>query len=725
MLDFRNESLPPSGSTVELTGCISREIFRGESFAVVLLSNDDGEFTIVGNLPSLHEGEQVTVSGKVVDNPKHGRQVRVERVIYSVPTSQDEIERFLGSGLIKGVGWVIAAAIVKKFGDKALEILDTDPDQYLKVSCIGKSKLAGIVESWKEHKNSRELITLLQQHDISVNLAAKIVKVYGDKSSDVIHTNPYKIAYDISGIGFKRADGLARTLGIGPVHPKRVSAGLYFALHEALSEGHVCLPIETLIANAADLLEIDRTLIDWSLSILSVDTQENIIIDTVDGDRLAYLKPFFYAERGVASAIHALMGGENSKLSKIDVEAIDLDPTLSDEQTRAVRTAVSAPVSLITGGPGCGKSYMVKALIDVFKKNEIRFALAAPTGRAAKRLGESTGEEAATIHRLLGLNQEDAHEPHPLETDVLVIDEVSMVDIILMNKVMKSLHPGTHLVLVGDADQLPSVGPGNVLHDLIASGIIPVTYLTRIFRQSEGSAIVDAAFAVNHGHVPDLSNKSVDFFFFNLPKERISEEVIRLVSKTIPARFGIPSRDIQVLSPMQNGDNGVRELNRSLQAILNPANNPESKAVYRAGDRVMQIRNNYDKNVFNGDMGYIERIDPKSEDAEKAVSIAFDGIGSVDYSLDELADQIVLSYAITIHKSQGGEYPCALIILSNEHYVMLQRNLLYTAITRAKRLCILVGSRTAVQMAVANNQVKRRNSALVYRLQNTTKEDKL
>lgn len=721
---LKSISIPPPGSSVELSGSIVREIFRGETFAVAVLDFGDDEITVVGNLPSLNAGEHVSIAGKVVDNPKFGLQVHVERITYELPASRDGVERFLSSGLIKGIGPAVAAAIVARFGENALDILDRDPDQYLKVSGIGKKTLSNIVTSWQEHKHSRDLITLLQQHDISINLAARIIKVYGEKASDVIRRNPYQIAYDVSGVGFKRADSLARSLGIGTVDPRRVHAGLYFALHEALSDGHVCLPVETLISDAADLLVIETTLIDWSLQLLSADLQENIIIETVDGLRLAYLKPFFYAERNVAATIHALLSVDGSRLSTIDVDDLQLDPSLSEEQARAVRTALSTPISLITGGPGCGKSYLVKALVDVLDAKGIEYSLAAPTGRAAKRLTESTGQQAYTIHRLLGLNkgEDSTADVEPLSCDVLIIDEMSMVDIILMHKILKACQPGMHLVMVGDADQLPSVGPGNVLHDFIASGLIPVTYLTRIFRQAEGSAIVSAAFDVNRGQVPDLSNESTDFFFFNLPKERISDEVLRLVSKTIPDRFGIASSNIQVLSPMQKGDNGVRELNRLLQNTLNPAQDPASRAIYRAGDRVMQIKNNYDKGVFNGDMGYVSSIDPKSEDADKAVIIEYEGIGHVAYSLDELNEQIVLSYAITIHKSQGGEYPCAVIILSNEHYVMLQRNLLYTAVTRAKQLCILIGSRMAIQMAVSNNNVKRRHSALVSRLQAVGKE---
>ncbi len=720
----KSTSLPPSGSSVELSGSISREIFRGETFAVAVLDFGDDEITIVGNLPSLHAGEHVSIAGKVVDNPKFGLQVRVERITYELPASRDGVERFLSSGLIKGIGPAVAAAVVAKFGENALDVLDKDPEKYLKVSGIGKKTLSGIVDSWQEHKHSRDLITLLQQHDISINLAARIIKVYGAKASEVIRRNPYQIAYDVSNVGFKRADSLARSLGIGTVDPRRVHAGLYFALHEALSDGHVCLPVEILIASAADLLTIETTLIDWSLQLLSADVQENIVIETVDGLRLAYLKPFYYAERNVAASIHALLSVDSSRLSSIDADGLQLDPSLSEEQARAVRTAISTPVSLITGGPGCGKSYLVKALVNVLDGKGIGYALAAPTGRAAKRLTESTGQQAYTIHRLLGLNKSDgfSSDVEPLSCAVLIIDEMSMVDVILMHKILKACQPGMHLVMVGDADQLPSVGPGNVLHDFIASGLIPVTYLTRIFRQAEGSAIVSAAYDVNRGQVPDLSNASTDFFFFNLPKDRISAEVLRLVSTTIPRRFGIDPANTQVLSPMQKGENGVRELNKALQNVLNPAQDPSSKAVYRPGDRVMQIKNNYDKGVFNGDMGYIVSIDPKSEDADKAVIIEYEGIGHVAYSLDELNEQIVLSYAITIHKSQGGEYPCAVIILSNEHYVMLQRNLLYTAITRAKRLCILIGSRTAIQMAVNNNQVRRRHTALVSRLQAVSKE---
>jgi exodeoxyribonuclease V alpha subunit len=719
MSDF---SLPPSGSPVDLSGIIDREVFRSETFAVLILSVDGWSVTIIGNLPALKEGESVSVIGKVVTNPKFGDQVRVEKLTYNLPASMDGVERFLGSGLIKGIGPSTASAVVKLFGEKALDILDQDPDRYLRVSGIGKAKLKDIKASWQEHKSSRDLITLLQQHDISVNLAARICKEYGSNASAVIRANPYQIAYDVSGVGFKRADSLARSLGFGTVDPRRIQAGLYFALNEAVSDGHVCLPVETLVSNAAELLGVDPGMVDWSVQILSASTQEQIVLDTVDGVRVAYLRPFYHAERGVASNIHRLVNAAETRLSALDVDDLTLDDQLSDEQALAVRIALTAPVSLITGGPGCGKSFLVKSIVDVLTKFNYDFALAAPTGRAAKRLAESTGASAQTIHRLLGLRGSNDTEPEEIGADVVIVDEMSMVDVILMNKLLKAVQTGAHLVLVGDADQLPSVGAGNILHDLIASGVIPVTHLTHIFRQAAGSMISENAHRINAGRMPDLENLSTDFYFFSLKKENIAAEVLDLVASRIPEKFGIPSDQVQVLTPMQKGENGVKELNKSLQTRLNPAREGGKQALgtYRVGDRVMQIKNNYDKGVYNGDMGIVESIDPDAK--ENQVIISYEGIGHIAYSLDELSEQIVLSYAITIHKSQGGEYPCALIILSNEHYVMLQRNLLYTAVTRARRLCILVGSRMAVQMAVSNNQVKKRHSGLTDRLINFEKE---
>lgn len=709
--------LPPPGTEFRASGVISREIYRSPDFAVASLQRDDpeSEITIVGNFPQLRDGERITIVGKVVNNPKFGRQIRVEKCIYEMPVNAVGIERFLGSGLIKGLGPALAARVVAKFGDQTLDVIDQDPKQLIRVSGIGASKLRDIQASWQEHKSSREVIAVLQEHDISISLAVKVCKEYGSEAGRVIRQDPYRLAAEITGIGFKKADSLAHAFGFIDADPRRIKAGLIYTLNEALSDGHVFLSLEDLTAEASDLLAVDPALVTWQIQILSHDRDDHLVVDTIADQQVCYLKPFFTAERNAAASIRKLLEAEDSRLAGEDLNNLELDPRLSPEQSQAVITALTTPISVITGGPGCGKSFLVFALVSALEKMNKSFALAAPTGRAAKRLGESTGKLAMTIHRLLGITGEKGWVPPELDVDMVIVDEMSMVDLILFYRLLQSLQPGMHLVLVGDADQLPSVGAGNVLLDMIQSGIAPVTRLTRIFRQAEGSHIITNAHRINHGEQPLFDPHSTDFFFFGKAKEGVASTVLDLVAAKIPAKFGLTPAQVQVLSPMQKGDNGVKNLNQLLRDKLNPSGpGKPTNGLFRLGDKVMQIKNNYDKGVFNGDMGYIVKLD--AADEENPVEIEFDNLGRVSYQLDELNEQVILAYAVTIHKSQGGEFPCVVIVLSNEHYVMLQRNLLYTAITRAKQVCILVGSRSAIAMAVNNNQVKRRCSGLAWRL---------
>lgn len=717
------ETLPAPGASYTAVGVVVREIYRSADFAVISLAlgpeNSAPLITVTGSLPQLKTGEQLSVTGKVV-NSKYGRQLKAEKVVYHMPEAAEGIERFLASGLITGVGPQLARRIVKRFGDAALQILDADPNQYLNVTGIGPENIKNIVAAWQQHKASRQVISLLQEHDISINLAIRVCKCYGSAAVQIIHANPYRLAYDIPGIGFIRADQIAASLRIHTTDPRRIQAGLYFALHQSTQDGHTYLPVDELIAAAAALLSVDPRAIAWQLQIEETDHDSKLILDTLAGQKVCYLKPYHRAETAVAASIRRLLSAPHTCLTGLDLQTIHPDPRLSPEQTQAVIVALASPISIITGGPGCGKSFLVYEIVRILDSLDKTYALAAPTGRAAKRLSEATDRPAQTIHRLLGLTGENNETPSPqnLQANVVIIDEMSMVDLPLINKLLHAIPTGAHLVLVGDVDQLPSVGAGAVLSDLIQSAVVPVTRLTHIFRQAQGSQIIANAHRINRGQMPLLDNHAEDFFFFGQPKETIAPLVVELVTQKIPARFGYTPDQIQVLTPMQKGDNGVRNLNRLLQNALNPLTPGKTfHAAYRLGDRVMQTRNNYDKNVFNGDIGRILSIDPHAPDQNAQAIVEFDGLGPLPYTLEELTDQLVLSYAITIHKSQGGEYPCAVIILSTEHYIMLQRNLLYTAVTRSKQLCILVGRRPAINMAVTNNQVRRRYTGLIHRLQ--------
>lgn len=694
--------------------------------------NREGLVTITGNLPELSPGEHLRLRGRWVNHPKHGLQFATEHCEQALPATLAGVRRYLGSGLIKGIGPKLAARIVDHFGERTLEVIDEAPGRLKEVPDIGPKRTRQIARAWEEQRQVKEIMLFLHSHRVSTNLAIKIYKTYGDEALAVVRTDPYRLARDIYGVGFKTADQIARDLGLPSDHPSRVEAGIVHAMNEIVDDGHVYTPHSALVARATELLEIDSALVAPAIQRLAAADRIRVEMlpepTAVREDQAVYLTPFYHSETGVAARLQALARAVPSRLSDMPPAFVPLDPSLSPEQQTAIRTALSHPVSVLTGGPGTGKTTALRALIAALDGADKPYALAAPTGRAAKRLSEATGRPAKTIHRLLGYSPRDGfshHAGNPLPAALVVVDEASMLDLLLANHLLKAIEPGTHLLLVGDVDQLPSVGAGDVLRDVIASDLAPVTRLNLIFRQAAGSLIIRNAHRVNQGKMPRFPKAGAapeerppeDFYLFPADAgEEAADWVEELVCRRIPDRFGLSPPDIQVLSPMYRGPAGVSALNSRLQAQLNPAAvlKPERTQfgeTFRPGDRVMQTENDYDKDVYNGDIGLVSGI----TSADRSMTVRFDD-RDVAYDWSE-ADQLTLAYAISVHKSQGAEFPAVVIPLITQHYLMLQRNLLYTAITRAQQLCVLVGSRRALSIAVRNDQVSRRHTALDWRLQ--------
>ena len=720
---------------VTVTGSIEDVVYYNDEngYSVLALNVQDEMVTVVGTFPELAIGEEVEVSGEFTHHPRFGQQLKASTFRRILPVEILGIERYLASGLIKGIGSHYAAQIVGKFGVQALEIIDRTPERLSEIPGIGSHRIQQIVTSWREQKNVYEVMTFLQSINVTTNLAVKICKQYGASAVQVVHQDPYRLAQDIRGIGFITADRIAATQGLPKDHPSRIKAGLIYLLREQTSEGHVYLPRPVLEAKGVELLGIDRRLVSTAIQRCAeeeIPDHAGLVVDeTLDQECRVYLMPYYVSEMGVAERIHAIIkAGE--KRSRVRASTLLLPSMIADEditaqQRSAVEIALRSPVSVMTGGPGTGKSYTVSTLITALEAMNKKYALAAPTGRAAKRLGESTNRKAQTIHRLLAFApQEDDDddlmvfdEPEEIDFDLVVVDEASMLDLPLAYRLLKSIPRGCHLLLVGDVDQLPSVGAGNFLRDVIDSGIVPVTTLTEIFRQAAASRIIANAHSINHGQMPALDNPpDGDFFLFNFEAADAAAEMVQsLVTERLPKKFGLRAEEIQILTPMHRGSAGVKALNERLQDALNPPGKrkKEKKLAgvrFREGDRVMQIKNEYEKEVFNGDIGRLVSIDEE----EGVLTVEIDGRG-ITYAFNE-ADQLVLAYASTIHKSQGSEYPCVVIVLLAEHQVMLARNLLYTAITRAQKVCILVSNRRAISASVTNNKVTRRNSALALRL---------
>ncbi len=719
MSDPRNEAALPGTEPVTVEGVLDKIVFESaDSGFFVGRVREVGTnelITFVGNVMAISPGETIRLRGHWVNDKKFGRQLRTESWETLRPNSIEGIEKYLGSGLIKGIGPTYAKRLIEAFGADALTIIDEHPERVLEVPGIGRKRAEQIRQAWAEQKSVRAIMVFLQGHGISTGQAAKIYKRYGDGAVTVLRENPYRLAEDIAGIGFAGADKVAESLGVEKTSPQRLQAGLIFALQDASGEGHVCMPEDRLLAAAAELLGVDAKLLPEAIQAL--ERQRQVVRQGFD----CYLAALHTAEAGCAHHLKRLLAAKKVEVS-IDIEKAiawvekQQGIQLSEEQAESLRMAVRAPILVVTGGPGTGKTTLVRGLIGIFEAKGLSVLLAAPTGRAAKRMEAATGRQSSTIHRLLEFSPRTGSfvrtEYDPLHAEMIVIDETSMVDVNLLHSLLRALPSDCRVVLVGDVDQLPSVGPGNVLMDVIASNAVPTVRLRTVFRQAAESGIIRNAHRINSGENPEFN--ADDFFFVERPEaERAIGTVVELVTSRIPRKFGLdPMRDIQVLSPMHRGPVGVANINQALQAALNTQGAVTARRGFRIGDRVIQQRNNYDLDVFNGDMGRIESVD----DDAQTYTIVFDG-RPVIYGYEEL-DDLTLAYAITVHKSQGSEYPAVVMPLVSQHFMLLQRNVLYTGVTRAKKLVVLVGDPKALRRALHNTDVTRRHTRLAERLRN-------
>lgn len=689
---------------------------NGYSVMKVKVKGYDDLVTLVGNLLEVPAGSVLLCEGEWRVDKRYGQQFQCETWEEVMPATAYGIEKYLGSGLVKGIGPKFAKLIVGHFVTDTIEVIETDIERLYEVPGIGKKRVEKIRESWEKQKDIKNVMLFLQGFGVSTAYAAKIYRQYGKESIDKVNENPYRLADDIWGIGFKTADGIARKMGYEMNDERRLRSGLIYTLNQLADEGHCYAEEEQLIATAKQLLEADEECIRTAMT-HAIETEDLML----DGTAI-YLPPFYYAECGTANRLNALVHTKEAGsifTARFDLAKLQRETGIEyDEvQVEAIRQAIASKVMVLTGGPGTGKTTTTKAIIAALQSAGMRILLAAPTGRAAKRMSEATGMEAKTIHRLLEYNPQDGYkrnDENPLEGDALIVDECSMIDIILMNNLTKALPTTMRLVLVGDIDQLPSVGAGNVLRDIIDSGVIPVVRLTRIFRQAQSSRIVMSAHAINRGCFPDISNgQHTDFFFMKQEEpEKVAETIVSLVRDRLPKAYRQPTANIQVLTPMQRGVVGAANLNMALQQALNHNTAALARGGYtfKEGDRVMQLRNNYDKDVYNGDLGYVRSVDME----ERTLAVDFDG-QTVEYEASEL-DELTLAYATTIHKSQGSEYPIVVMPVLMTHYVMLQRNLIYTGITRAKKICVLVGQTKALAYAIHNMKVLKRNTRLKERL---------
>ncbi|BBF92139.1 SF1B family DNA helicase RecD2 [Blastochloris tepida] len=718
------KALPDSPPREALAGLVERVTFHNaESGFCVLRIKARGHrdvITVIGHAAAISAGEWITAAGEWVNDRTHGQQFRARFLKTSPPASADGIEKYLASGMIKGIGPVYAKKLVRAFGDKVFDVIEETPDRLREVDGIGPVRADRIVAAWAEQKAVREIMVFLHSHGVGTARAVRIFKTYGTDAIQVMTENPYRLARDIRGIGFKTADTIAMKLGIDKTAMVRVRAGISYALSEAMDEGHCGLPVADLTPLAEKLLEVPAELIATALDLELADSV--VVPDRVGDVDCIFLAGLHGAERAVADKLLALATGAPPW------PAIDADKalpwierrtglTLADSQKAAVRLALASKVLVITGGPGVGKTTIVNSILRILAAKGVALLLCAPTGRAAKRMSEATGLEARTIHRLLEVDPKTGGfkrgPDHPLDCDLLVVDETSMVDILLMNALLKAVPTRAALLIVGDVDQLPSVGPGQVLADIITSDAIPVVRLTEVFRQAAQSRIVVNAHRINQGQMPELDRpaEDSDFYYVHAEEPEVAvSRIIELVKARIPRRFGLdPIRDVQVLCPMNRGGIGARSLNIELQAALNPAGENKVERfgwTFAPGDKVMQVENDYDKEVYNGDIGYIGTVDSGTGE----LTATFDG-RAVTYEFGEL-DTLVPAYATTIHKSQGSEYPAVIIPVMTQHYTMLQRNLIYTGVTRGKRLVVLVGQKKAVTIAVCNVSGRRRWSKL-------------
>jgi exodeoxyribonuclease V alpha subunit len=677
---------------------------------------------IVGSMPGIQPGETVRCFGEWKTHLIHGRQFEVANFRVEAPADVVGIRKYLGSGLIKGIGPKYAGRIVDKFGIDTLNIIETAPEKLLEIAGLGAKRLEKIKACWLEQKSIREVMVFLQTYGVSPAFAQKIFKTYGDQSIVKVKENPYTLARDIFGIGFKTADTLAQKMGIAPGSPQRLDAGIEYVLSQLSSDGHVCYPVDELTQEVEKTLDALPIQISERLPLLQEEGRVEIqeIMDNNRKRPFAWLKPLYVAEIGIVRELRRLKKG-TSALRHVDVDRAlswvqeQLNIQLASNQQQAVASAITGKLHIITGGPGTGKSTITNAILTITSKLTTKICLAAPTGRAAKRMSEITSHKASTIHSLLEFNFKGGgfkrNRENPLDCDLIIIDEASMIDTFLMYSLLKALPDHARVIFVGDINQLPSVGPGNVLRDMIASLSLPVTTLNEIFRQAAGSHIITNAHRINRGMFPQLYNgQNSDFFFMDCQENQdVLNTIVKLVSQRLPNRYGFnPTEDIQVLAPMKKGVIGTENLNQTLQQILNPQEMGLQRGGQRfqVGDKVMQIRNDYKREVFNGDIGYIQSIDSD----EQQLLIRFEE-RDVPYDYSDL-DELVLAYAISIHKFQGSECPCVVMPVHTSHFMLLHRNLLYTGITRGKKLVVLVGTKKALAIAVKNDEVQKRYTSL-------------
>lgn len=726
-----------------LKGSIVETIFRNDEngYTVALLETADEVITLTGTFAGDISGESIEVFGKRVKHPKYGEQFQVEMYTTLLPTGLDQIENYLSSGLIKGVGKHTAKKIVEAFKEDTFDIIQKTPEKLTLVEGIGEKKAQMIAKSFQDQADLKEIMMFLQNHNISTNYSIKIYKEYGKNTINVIKDNPYRLAEDIYGIGFKLADKIASSLGVEKDSPYRISSGVKYVLLEYALRGHTYAPYKSLVKATGDLLETSIENIENEIRNMAFT--DKIHIETLDSEPVVYYLPYHTAEVNVCKKLINLASidpviSEEEVLKCLEADE-DKTISLTDMQKEAVVQAVINGVTVITGGPGTGKTTIILSIIKIFERMNEKVLLCAPTGRAAKRITESTGREAKTIHRLLeyAYGEDDSNltfsknENSPLDCHAIIVDEMSMVDILLMNNLLKALKRGTKLIMVGDVDQLPSVGPGNVLADIIKSNTVRTIRLDMIFRQSQGSMIVQNAHAVNKGILPILNKKDSDFYFIRANNiSNISDLIVDLYINRLPSKYGfVPIRDIQVLSPMKKGDTGVIELNKKIQAAVNPPSKFKKekafgKYTFRTGDKVMQVKNNYQaewkladnslvrgQGIYNGDIGSIIFID----DNEQEMHVLFDDEKEVVYPFSQL-DELILAYATTVHKSQGSEFPAIVMPLVWGPPMLLTRNLFYTAITRAKELVVLVGQEKYMEEMIENNRINKRFSSLDQRL---------
>ena len=719
----------------ELSGQIERITYTNEengyTIARVKVYGQRDLITVVGYLMSPAPGEVLSLKGEWINHPKFGEQFKVVEYKTAVPATVFGIKKYLGSGLIKGLGPVIASRIVKKFGEKTLDIIENHIEKLAMVEGIGKKRIAMIQNAWDEQKEIRDVMMFLQSHGVSSGYATKIFKQYKNRSIAVVTENPYRLAMDIFGIGFVIADSIADKLGFSKSSSLRIEAGIIYVLHQLSDEGHVYYPYEYLVKKSQETLGVDRDTVTQALGNLAMD--KKIVLEDSnesfsefkENNKSVYLAKFHLCETSIATRLKMLSTTPKSIRTVNAKNALEwvqgqLDIRLAENQAKAIRCALENKIMVITGGPGTGKTTIINAILKIFSGLKVNTCLAAPTGRAAKRMSETTGQEASTIHRLLEYSFAKGgfqkNEEKPLDCDLLILDEASMIDTILMHHLIKAVPIFATVILVGDVNQLPSVGAGNVLNDIIASGAIPVVELNVIFRQARESRIIVNAHKINSGILPTFEDDipGNDFYFIHQEDpEKVLEIILELTKERIPKRFGLdPVDDIQVLTPMHKGVVGAGNLNTELQKSLNPFQEEITRGNrnFRTNDKVMQIRNNYDKEVFNGDIGRITRIRPDEDE----ITVLFDG-REVPYAFYEL-DELVLAYAVSVHKSQGSEYPAVVVPVLTQHYMLLQRNLIYTAVTRGRDLVVMVGTRKALAIGVNNDKTKKRFTNLRYRM---------